>query len=45
MLVGENNKQAKSKKNDGGCNKVTVIGAGDLGLACALAISAKVQTI
>ncbi|XP_066465653.1 ubiquitin-conjugating enzyme E2 variant 3 isoform X5 [Tiliqua scincoides] len=41
----ENNKQVKSKvdgkKNDGGCNKVTVIGAGDLGLACALSISAK----
>ncbi|XP_066465625.1 ubiquitin-conjugating enzyme E2 variant 3 isoform X2 [Tiliqua scincoides] len=45
ITEGENNKQVKSKvdgkKNDGGCNKVTVIGAGDLGLACALSISAK----
>ncbi|KAJ7344398.1 hypothetical protein JRQ81_000348 [Phrynocephalus forsythii] len=40
---GENSIQSKAngKKGDGKCKKVTVIGAGDLGLACALAISAK----
>lgn len=31
----------KEKKNET-CNKVTVIGAGDLGIACILAIAAKV---
>ncbi|CAI5763298.1 ubiquitin-conjugating enzyme E2 variant 3 isoform X1 [Podarcis lilfordi] len=43
ITEGEDNIQSKGegKKNDGGFNKVTVIGAGDLGLACALAISAK----
>ncbi|XP_053111754.1 ubiquitin-conjugating enzyme E2 variant 3 isoform X2 [Hemicordylus capensis] len=45
ITEGENNVQSKTKidekTNDGGCNKVTVVGAGDLGLACALAISAK----
>ncbi|XP_048339686.1 ubiquitin-conjugating enzyme E2 variant 3 isoform X1 [Sphaerodactylus townsendi] len=42
---GENNTQSKSKrdeeKSSGRFNKVTIIGAGDLGLACILAISAK----
>ncbi|XP_072841792.2 ubiquitin-conjugating enzyme E2 variant 3 isoform X1 [Pogona vitticeps] len=43
ITEGENNIQSKGngKKDDGRFNKVTVIGAGDLGLACALAISAK----
>nr|XP_056707606.1 ubiquitin-conjugating enzyme E2 variant 3 [Euleptes europaea] len=42
---GENDVQSRSKgdekKSSGGFNKVTIIGAGDLGLACILAISAK----
>ncbi|XP_054826483.1 ubiquitin-conjugating enzyme E2 variant 3 isoform X2 [Eublepharis macularius] len=42
---GKNDIQSKSKgdgkKSDGAFNKVTIIGAGDLGLACILAISAK----
>ncbi|XP_060118689.1 ubiquitin-conjugating enzyme E2 variant 3 [Heteronotia binoei] len=42
---GESDIQSKSKrdekKNGAGFNKVTIIGAGDLGLACILAISAK----
>ncbi|XP_062973252.1 ubiquitin-conjugating enzyme E2 variant 3 [Elgaria multicarinata webbii] len=43
ITEGESNIQSRGdgKKNNGGLNKVTVIGAGDLGLACALAISAK----
>uniref|UniRef100_A0A8D2JI56 UEV domain-containing protein n=1 Tax=Varanus komodoensis TaxID=61221 RepID=A0A8D2JI56_VARKO len=43
ITEGENNIQSKGdgKKSNGGFNKVTVIGAGDLGLACVLAISAK----
>ncbi|KAF7245555.1 Ubiquitin-conjugating enzyme E2 variant 3 [Varanus komodoensis] len=43
LTYGENNIQSKGdgKKSNGGFNKVTVIGAGDLGLACVLAISAK----
>ncbi|XP_063145444.1 ubiquitin-conjugating enzyme E2 variant 3 [Candoia aspera] len=43
IVEGENNGQSKGeeKKNDGGLHKVTVVGAGDLGLACILAISAK----
>uniref|UniRef100_A0A452J4Y8 UEV domain-containing protein n=2 Tax=Gopherus agassizii TaxID=38772 RepID=A0A452J4Y8_9SAUR len=32
---------ADGQKKDGGFNKVTVIGAGDLGIACVLAIAAK----
>uniref|UniRef100_A0A670XNN4 UEV domain-containing protein n=1 Tax=Pseudonaja textilis TaxID=8673 RepID=A0A670XNN4_PSETE len=43
LKLSENNGQSKGeeKKNDGGLRKVTIIGAGDLGLACILAISAK----
>ncbi|XP_061466189.1 ubiquitin-conjugating enzyme E2 variant 3 isoform X2 [Rhineura floridana] len=43
ITEGENNVQSMGdgKKSNGEFNKVTVIGAGDLGLACALAISAK----
>ncbi|XP_013930832.1 PREDICTED: ubiquitin-conjugating enzyme E2 variant 3 [Thamnophis sirtalis] len=43
IVEGENNGQLKGEgnKNDGGLRKVTIVGAGDLGLACILAISAK----
>ncbi|XP_070620599.1 ubiquitin-conjugating enzyme E2 variant 3 [Erythrolamprus reginae] len=43
IVEGENNGQSKGeeKKNDGELRKVTIVGAGDLGLACILAISAK----
>ncbi|XP_042302596.1 ubiquitin-conjugating enzyme E2 variant 3 isoform X2 [Sceloporus undulatus] len=43
ITEGENNMQSKGdeKKNDREFNKITIVGAGDLGLACALAISAK----
>ncbi|KAM3856694.1 ubiquitin-conjugating enzyme E2 variant 3 isoform 2-T2 [Vipera latastei] len=43
IVEGENNGQSKGeeKKNDGDLRKVTIVGAGDLGLACILAISAK----
>nr|XP_060624140.1 ubiquitin-conjugating enzyme E2 variant 3 [Anolis sagrei ordinatus] len=43
ITEGENNLQSKGngKEYDREFNKITVVGAGDLGLACALAISAK----
>lgn len=46
LIVGETDIKSKSKiggVRNGGCfNKVTVVGAGDLGIACVLAVVAKV---
>ncbi|XP_034626119.1 ubiquitin-conjugating enzyme E2 variant 3 isoform X2 [Trachemys scripta elegans] len=45
ITTGETDMNSKTmvggQKKDGGFNKVTVIGAGDLGIACVLAIAAK----
>ncbi|NXA51649.1 UEVLD enzyme, partial [Nothocercus julius] len=44
ITEGETNRKAKGKiggDKDGCFNKITVIGAGDLGMACVLAITAK----
>uniref|UniRef100_A0A8C3SS27 UEV domain-containing protein n=1 Tax=Chelydra serpentina TaxID=8475 RepID=A0A8C3SS27_CHESE len=45
ITTGETDVNSKTmvggQKKDGGFNKVTVIGAGDLGIACVLAIAAK----
>ncbi|XP_006133504.1 ubiquitin-conjugating enzyme E2 variant 3 isoform X1 [Pelodiscus sinensis] len=45
ITAGETDMNSKTmvsgQKRDGGVNKVTVIGAGDLGIACVLAIAAK----
>lgn len=46
LIVGETDTKSKSKtggdKNGGHFNKITVVGAGDLGIACVLAVAAKV---
>lgn len=46
LIVGETDTKSKSKtggdKNEGRFSKITVVGAGDLGIACVLAVAAKV---
>jgi len=46
LIVGETDMKSKSEigggKNEGCFKKITVVGAGDLGLACVLAVAAKV---
>ncbi|KAM9190893.1 ubiquitin-conjugating enzyme E2 variant 3 isoform 2-T2 [Mergus octosetaceus] len=45
ITAGETDTKSKSKtggdKNEGRFNKITVVGAGDLGIACVLAVAAK----
>ncbi|NWR90176.1 UEVLD enzyme, partial [Furnarius figulus] len=44
ITEGETDMKPRSKigdKNEGCCNKITVVGAGDLGIACVLAVAAK----